>query len=605
MAPDDLREVAKKEKGAVAAKLRKYAYRPHLAGSSVALGPDGKRLLVVDPDAGTVVEIDPKDKTVKTTTRVCARPEQVAVAPSGEAFVTCRGSGEVVALDTTLTETARASLGPDAFGLALSPKGDTVFVTTGSDAKLHALSTALAPKWSVDVPADPRGVAISPDGKRAVVAHLQSSGPSVVSLRSHKKKTVALPNVRDGWPSELLNTGKRKRPERIARGSFAVAMTPGGTRAVVPYVLVNSGSEIQSFVPGCYANGSQLPVAVTLAALDLRRSKVQRPTPIELKKNDPRRRFGSFGNVNQMGKLGVVRAAVHDPVRSQVLAVGEGSGTMMAFDTSKADPTSAPLRHWELGSPARGVAVDPQGKIAYVHLPFDHAVAIVPLADSAYTVFQRISIGEDELDDAVARGRKLFHKANDSRITGITGVSCATCHAEGRSDGVSWLLDGKPVQTPLLATRTDLMGRLRWSGASPDLGHAISEAVKRLQGTGLPEEDQKALVAFLTSGKDVMSLPPRPTPAEDGKKLFADAGCATCHDPDNSYTDAKLHTFRGDKIRTPALRGLALTAPYYHDGSAPTLTAVLTAHEAGNPMSVGNRFEKTEIAALEAFLKTL
>ena len=605
MAPDDLREVAKKEKGAVAAKLRKYAFRPHLAGSSVALSGDGKRLLVVEPDAGTVVEIDPAEKTVEATIKVCARPEQVAVAPTGEAFVTCRGSGEVVALDTTLTETARAAVGPDAFGLALSPDGKTVFVTTGSDAKLHALSTELAEAWSVSVPADPRGVAVSPDGKRAVVAHLQASGPSVVSLKTHKHKSVKLPAVRDGWPSELLAFANDKRPQRIARGSFAVAMTPGGTRAVVPYVLVSNGSEIESFVPGCYANGSQLPVAVTLAALDLRRGKVQRPKPIELSKNDPRRRFGSFGNVNQMGKLGVVRAAVHDPVRSQVLAVGEGSRTMMAFDTSKADPTSAPLRHWELGSPGRGVAIDPAGKTAYVHLPFDHAVAVVPLADKAYTAFERISIGEEQLDLEVARGRKLFHTANDGRIAGITGVSCATCHTEGRSDGVSWLLDGKPVQTPLLATRTDLMGRLRWSGASPDLGHAIGEAVTRLKGTGLPEEDQKALVAFLTSGKDVMSLPPRPAAAEDGQKLFAEAGCASCHDPDNSYTDAKLHTFRGGKIRTPALRGLTLTAPYYHDGSAPTLSAVLTAHEAGNPMSVGKRYDTEQIAALEAFLRTL
>ena len=64
-----------------------------------------------------------------------------------------------------------------------------------------------------------------------------------------------------------------------------------------------------------------------------------------------------------------------------------------------------------------------------------------------------------------------------------------------------------------------------------------------------------------------------------GKKLFdsAELGCRSCHDG-KQYTDQDKHKFTAATLPeadTPSLIGLAASAPYYHDGSAATLEALL------------------------------
>jgi cytochrome c peroxidase len=167
------------------------------------------------------------------------------------------------------------------------------------------------------------------------------------------------------------------------------------------------------------------------------------------------------------------------------------------------------------------------------------------------------------------------------------------------------LLDGKPLQTPNLAGRSDYHGAIRWAANSPDLEHSVAEAIKRLQGSGLPPADMKALAAFIRSGKHEMRAPDNPHERQArGAALFASAGCDACHDPAQSYSDGKLHAFRGGQFRTPSLAGLFLTAPYFHDGSASSLGVLLAAHEKGNPMAQGS-MSKDDRAALEAFLLSL
>lgn len=70
--------------------------------------------------------------------------------------------------------------------------------------------------------------------------------------------------------------------------------------------------------------------------------------------------------------------------------------------------------------------------------------------------------------------------------------------------------------------------------------------------------------------------------------------------PTTSAALAEL-TGRADdagRVRTPTLRNVAVTAPYLHDGSVPTLTALLRRHPAAG-------LTEAEIADLVAFLDTL
>lgn len=117
---------------------------------------------------------------------------------------------------------------------------------------------------------------------------------------------------------------------------------------------------------------------------------------------------------------------------------------------------------------------------------------------------------------------------------------------------------------------------------------------------------QRTMIAFDTpfdryraGRKDAISAE-----AQRGYGLFQGrGGCTNCHSGPN-FSDDNYHALdsqrsKGDlglgevtgsmtdngKFRTPGLRNIALTAPYMHDGSAPTLVDALRRHKAGAALS--------------------
>ena len=107
-----------------------------------------------------------------------------------------------------------------------------------------------------------------------------------------------------------------------------------------------------------------------------------------------------------------------------------------------------------------------------------------------------------------------------------------------------------------------------------------------------------------------------------GYLLFKELGCITCHNGvnigGNSFQKMGLlhpypHTL-GDRYevthdprdrgvyKVPTLRNIALTAPYFHDGSAKTLKEAIKKIGYYN---LGIDLEEEEIEKIEAFLKTL
>ena len=94
-----------------------------------------------------------------------------------------------------------------------------------------------------------------------------------------------------------------------------------------------------------------------------------------------------------------------------------------------------------------------------------------------------------------------------------------------------------------------------------------------------------------------------------GKKLFdsAELGCRTCHDGAN-YTDQEKHKFAGSslpEVDTPSLIGIAASAPYFHDGSAATLEALLRDRGAVHGMADTAKLTDQQVSDLTAFLETL
>jgi len=76
--------------------------------------------------------------------------------------------------------------------------------------------------------------------------------------------------------------------------------------------------------------------------------------------------------------------------------------------------------------------------------------------------------------------------------------------------------------------------------------------------------------------------------AARGQALFAELGCGGCHQGATRSSEAYLNTGvsadtsrNGGKARVPSLIGMAQTAPYFHDGSAATLAAVVGVYARG------------------------
>ena len=104
--------------------------------------------------------------------------------------------------------------------------------------------------------------------------------------------------------------------------------------------------------------------------------------------------------------------------------------------------------------------------------------------------------------------------------------------------------------------------------------------------------------------------------------MFNQVGCATCHVPP-TYTDVLNNAITGQPFlhtaaevgqdptcaqrsvtglyRTTPLRGLWQHAPYFHDGSAPTLSAVVAHYE----QLFGLTLSTQQRADLIEFLKSL
>ena len=98
------------------------------------------------------------------------------------------------------------------------------------------------------------------------------------------------------------------------------------------------------------------------------------------------------------------------------------------------------------------------------------------------------------------------------------------------------------------------------------------------------------------------------------RREFAEMGgrsCATCHDPSANFLDRKAHDIgsiapayegaRAGALDTPTLLGAKFTAPYFHDGSLPTLASTVDWFD--NRYGLG--LTKTEKDDLTAYLEAV
>lgn len=205
-------------------------------------------------------------------------------------------------------------------------------------------------------------------------------------------------------------------------------------------------------------------------------------------------------------------------------------------------------------------------------------------------------------------GRALFYSSTDDRVAfNGAGVSCSTCHFEGRNDGLSWPLEQGARQTPSLAGGTSDTEPVTWALNVPTAAdEAFATSQGRMGGRGLSVADSQNIAAFINTFRsvDVADRDADEATLQRGAEAYVQAGCDDCHSG-HRMTDNESYRMLGlDNVNTPPLTGIAATAPYFHDGSAATLREVLEFSRSGE-MGDTSSLSETQMADLETYLRSL
>ena len=558
------------------------------ATSSIGLTPDGTTLFVVNPDSGSVSAIDTASETTLAEIIVGKDPRILTLGPDGQRlYVTSQASATLTILETQpFSIRTKLRVGPEPYGVVADPTGHLVYVAASGVDRIDVVDTELAQVVdSIPVQTRPKGLALSNDGTRLYVTHFLSGTVSVIDLPSRSVLAV----ISTGPESNLAQR---------------IVLHPTNNRAYLPHLRSNVSNPTPLF------DTTLFPV---ISVIDLATNQHLLPERLELSVVDR--------PVNMPFDL----ALSSDGQRAHIVYLG--SGDMSVIDLA----TRQVLAHIEVGDGPRGLVLTPDDRTAYVANSLTDDVSVVDLGTFAEVT--RIPVTTSPLSPELKRGKLLFTSSRSTRLSRDRWMSCESCHFDGEQDGRTWLFPDGPRNTTSLRGLADTHP-LHWS-ADRDEVQDFEFTIRELQaGTGLLEDphpelgqpntglsdDLDALAAF------VESLQPKPSPfrwadgtltleAERGQAIFhrADVGCADCHVPP-LFTDLRVHDIGtghgpgellGPGFDTPSLRGVWHTAPYLHDGRAPTLREVFITHNPANQHGHTSHLSEAELHDLVAFLRSL
>lgn len=267
------------------------------------------------------------------------------------------------------------------------------------------------------------------------------------------------------------------------------------------------------------------------------------------------------------------------------------------------------------GQGARAVAVSRDGRQLAIALCFSGEVLLAPAGRPADA--RRVALGVQPPPDAARRGQIAFHNAN---LCFQRWLTCATCHPEGRADGLNWdlLNDGignpKNTKSLVLSHRTPPMMS---EGVRPTMAMASEKGFHFIQFQQVDAGTLKDVQEY------IQSLTPEPSPwlvrgrltakARRGRAVFESrgTGCVNCH-PAPLYTDLNKYDVgtratldHVNAFDTPTCIELWRTAPYLHSGEAVDLTRLFTRFNTNDQHGVTSKLPLDDLEALAEYLRSL
>jgi YVTN family beta-propeller protein len=592
-------------------------------------------LITANEDNGTISLIDTGTLEKRAEIPVFEGPVAIAFAPDGHLWVVHRQSHAVGIVDLDagrMVDFFRLPYASQPIGLVFSTDGDAFIplYATGEVVRIDGSTHEVVLRRAVTP--FPRGITLSGDGADLWVTRFISQGDhgEVFRLDPDTLEVRARIDLMQDTTTEDTDHSGRGLPNYL----FSFAITPDGRRAWVP-------SKKDNILRGLKRDGLALTqdnaVRPLISLLDLTTNQELVDEHIDIDdRNLPRSvTFSPYGDWAFVSVYGSNLVELRDSFDRSFVATLRAEGLFGPVATLLDDQN----RLFVLADLGRKVIVfDVADLLLGVDLS-TRVEATIPLVD------------QEKLPPIVLRGKQIFANAEDKRMTSEGYVSCDSCHFEGFEDGLVWDFfdrgEGFRNTTSLLGRRGTGHGRVHWSANFDEIqdfdnpirahqgGLGFITAEKWATGTvseplGDPkaglDADLDAMATYVTSLAQVAPSPFRnadgtlTAEARAGEQLFIELDCDSCHSG-KDFTDSiqgvvhdvgTMTELSGSRlggeltgIDTPTLLGIWQTAPYLHDGSAPTLLDVLTTRNPADQHGVTSDLSSTELEQLVAYLQQI
>ena len=582
----------------------------YISPAGLAVSPDGGTLFVAAAGTGRLLEVDLGRGEVTRSVDVHGHPHDVVISADGRRIaVSNRDEDTVLVLDAATMEILHTlPAGAEPLGLAISAQGDRVYAANGTgDGLLIAdLGSSGSPVRLV-AGNEPYAVALSSDGRLLAVANRLARPVSARTVPASELTLVDAKEARIIERRELVSAHLSEGVAISSDGSFALA-TIIRIRNLLPLTQVARGAVMNSGIAFIETKPGGLTVQFPLSEVN---AYFADPSGIILTPDD-RIAFVAHGGAHTVTAIDVqaLRKLVTDEQPAILEAMADDMGVSSKYVLARIETLDNP----------RTLAMAPDGRRVYVAERLADSVAVIDT--ERLQVIDRIDLGGPRELTAERRGERVFH---DASITFQGQFSCRSCHPDGHSDGLVWDFEVDGVGKNLLETRS-LQGirdtaPFKWNGKNPDLKTQCGARFARvlMRSDPFPPQQLEDLVAYIES----LPLQPR-RPSKDfaaaresGGEIFfrqrTNSGevipvakrCNTCHRPplftDRLMTDVDT----GGRFDTPHLVGVQSSAPYLHDGRAPTLEEIWTVHSPNDTHGVTNDLTKVQLNELIIYLRSL
>ena len=590
------------------ASLSVFAAPVYLSPTAFAQDSANGVLYIAEETASQIACISLADNKIMKTFALSFQPRAIAVVNDGKTLLAAGGeaNGQLGFIDTANGKVKTVAVGHTPTAMAVS--NGIAYIANRFDNTISAVDVKSA-KVVKTVPAgrEPHGVAIGDNGSKLFVTSHMPLGAANGDFIAISVFPFSLP--------DLNPLPEIKLPNGCAVGRKATASPDGKyiytvhslARYQLPTTQLERGWMTTNAVSVIDAATAKFVNSVLIDDVELGAAN---PWDVSCSPDGKTLAVASAGS-NEVSVID--RLALHE--RLEKAAKNE----KVTAVTSSADSVPNDLsflvgirKRFKLkGIGPRAVfALD--DRIYAAEYYTDSLAVIRPAADPLQQI-KSLPLGPKQEATAVRQGEMLF---NSAEICFQTWQSCATCHPDGRADGLNWDLMndgmGNPKQTKslLLSHKTP---PTMISGIRKNAEVCVRSGIRYIQFAVRPPEDAEAIdeycKALVPVESPYLEKGKLSAAAKRGKDIYITAGCASCHPLDDLMTDLKQYDLgmqdpmdKGKKWDTPTLREIWRTAPYMFDGRSATMMDVLTKHNPNDVHGKTASLTPKQLADLEAFI---